>query len=105
MTVKHIDLVAQKTGLPTKKVENTIQLFMEGATIPFIARYRKEVTGSLDEVEILAIKKGHEYFLDLEKRKETILSAIEEQGKLSPELAKIIKHQMEFKLIENETGR
>jgi uncharacterized protein len=84
-------LVADRTGLPPKKVFNTLKLFSEGATIPFIARYRKEATGSLDEVEIADIQREYKKLEELEKRKQTILSAIEEQGKLTDELQKRIK--------------
>lgn len=80
------ELVASKTGLPIDRVRNTILLLKEGATIPFIARYRKEHTGSLDELQIAAIQKEYQYFTELESRKLTILKTIEEQGCLSDEL-------------------
>jgi uncharacterized protein len=79
-------LIAQQTGITEKQVRNTIQLFEEGATLPFIARYRKEATGGLDEVQIGAIKDTWQKQQDVEKRREAILKSIEEQGKLSPEL-------------------
>ncbi|MEO6283856.1 MAG: Tex family protein [Dyadobacter sp.] len=79
-------LIAQQTGITEKQVKNTIQLFEEGATLPFIARYRKEATGGLDEVQIGAIKDTWQKQLDVEKRREAILKSIEEQGKLTPEL-------------------
>lgn len=70
----------------------TISLFDEGGTVPFIARYRKEVTGNLDEVKILAIQEKLEYHRELEERRSTVLDSIKEQGKLTPELqAKIEK--------------
>lgn len=78
--------VAQQSGIPVKNVHNTISLLKEGATIPFIARYRKEKTGSLDEVQIGAIQKWYKKYTELEQRKQTILEAIKEQGKLTPEL-------------------
>jgi len=78
--------IAQTLQLPEKSVENTIELMDEGATIPFIARYRKERTGSLDEVQISQIGELYQKFQELQKRKETILKTIEEQGKLTPEL-------------------
>jgi uncharacterized protein len=78
--------IAKLTGLPTQSVKNVLQLLSEGATIPFIARYRKEKTGSLDEVAISLIQKTLKKFEELEDRKKTILKSIEEQGKLSPEL-------------------
>lgn len=78
--------IAQQTGLPERQVLNTIQLFEEGATLPFIARYRKEATGGLDEVQIGAIKDAWQKQQEVEKRRESILKTIEEQGKLTPEL-------------------
>ncbi len=86
MIEKHTQLIAQRLNIPEKKVYNTIILLQEGATIPFISRYRKERTGSLDEVQIGAIKVELKKLEELEKRRESILKAIEEQGKLSPEL-------------------
>ncbi len=83
---KHLQLISKGLNLPQRKVENTIHLLEDGATIPFIARYRKEQTGSLDEVEIADIQKEFQKLTDLEKRKASILNAIEEQGKLTDEL-------------------
>jgi uncharacterized protein len=87
----HVQMIAEALQLPAKKVSNTIQLLKEGATVPFISRYRKEMTGSLDEVQITDIQKQLNKLEELEKRKETILKAIEEQGKLSDELKKRIE--------------
>ncbi|MCI5081158.1 MAG: RNA-binding transcriptional accessory protein, partial [Saprospiraceae bacterium] len=86
MLSKHIQIIADRLGIRTKNIENTVKLLDEGATIPFIARYRKEATGSLDEVQISDIQKEYKKLQELEKRKETILAAIEEQGKLTDEL-------------------
>lgn len=83
--------IAALLNLREAQVEKTLELLAEGATLPFIARYRKEMTGSLDEVEIAAIKSHAERLADLDKRRETILKAIEEQGKLTPELRKEIE--------------
>jgi protein Tex len=90
MNPVHIRLIAKNLNLPEHKIKNTIELFDEGATIPFIARYRKEVTGSLDEVEIANIQIGYQKLQDLEKRRESILKSIEEQGKLTDELKRRI---------------
>jgi uncharacterized protein len=79
--------ITQQTQLPLKSVENTISLLNEDATIPFISRYRKERTGNLDEVQIGEIVKFKEAFEALEKRKKTILKALEEQQVLTDELA------------------
>lgn len=78
--------IAERLRLSENQVRHTLALFAEGATIPFIARYRQERTGGLDEVEIAAIQKENQHFLDLEKRRQAILSSIEEQGLLSDEL-------------------
>ena len=72
-------------------IHNTIQLLEEGNTIPFIARYRKEWTGQLDEVQLRQIKDRYEYLVDLQARKAVILNSIKEQGKLTPELQKKIE--------------
>jgi protein Tex len=82
MNDKHLKLIAQSTNIAEKNILNTIKLIDEGGTIPFIARYRKEVTGSLDEVEVGAIKDQYQKLQDLEKRRTAILSSINEQGKL-----------------------
>lgn len=78
--------VASLCGLPPAKVSGTITLLDEGATVPFISRYRKEATGGLDEVEINSVRETLEKVTELEKRKETILRTIEEQGALTDQL-------------------
>lgn len=90
--------ISQKHDIKLSNVENTVRLLNEGATIPFISRYRKEVTGNLDEVQIADINKLYNKLKEIEQRKQTILSAIEEQGKLSPEL----KHKIESSYDLNE---
>lgn len=79
-------MIAAELKLPEHRIANTLKLLQGGATIPFISRYRKEATGGLDEVQIGDIKTQYEKLCELSKRKETILSTIEEQGKLTPEL-------------------
>jgi protein Tex len=91
MEQKYIQQIAGKLNLSVKQVSSVDQLQSEGATIPFMARYRKEVTGNLDEVEIGNIVEEISYFKELDKRKETVLKTIEEQGKLTPELKKRIE--------------
>ena len=81
-----IKIISKQLQIAADKVKNTIALLDEGATVPFIARYRKEATGSLDEVAIGAIKDLYEKLTQLVQRKETILATIEEQGKLTPEI-------------------
>src|SRR5438477_9376574 len=85
---------AQLLQVPMKGLVATIQLLDEGGTVPFIARYRKEVTGNLDEVQIRSIEEKLGYFRELEDRRATILSSIEEQGKLTPELKARIEAAM-----------
>jgi len=84
-------LIAQVLGLPEKGISATISLLDEKATIPFIARYRKERTGSLDEVQIASIAEQYAKCQELADRKETILNTIQEQGQLTPELKKRIE--------------
>ena len=76
--------IIQQTQLPSKSIENTIMLLNEDATIPFISRYRKEMTGNLDEVQIGEIVKFKELFEALKKRKKAILKALEEVQVLTP---------------------
>ncbi|MFQ8804623.1 MAG: Tex-like N-terminal domain-containing protein [Alistipes indistinctus] len=81
-----IQVIASRCGVTVRQAEHTVQLLAEGATVPFISRYRKERTGGLDEVQVSAVKEQFERLSELEKRKETILASIDEQGKLTPEL-------------------
>jgi uncharacterized protein len=81
-----LDLIARELKLPRGGVAAIVALLTEGNTVPFIARYRKEATGSLDEVAIRAVEERHQYFTDLLQRRETVLKSIDEQGKLTPEL-------------------
>jgi uncharacterized protein len=90
-TNKNIDLIANKFGLHEWQVENTIRLLDGGATIPFISRYRKEMTGSLDEVKLMHIKEEYDRLKDLDARKESVIKSIEEQEKMTPELLQRIK--------------
>ncbi len=88
---KHIEIITSELNLTFKQVLNTAKLIGEGATVPFISRYRKELTGSLDEVEITAIRDRLSKLEELSKRKETVLTTIDEQGKLTDELRKRIE--------------
>lgn len=83
---KYILLIAERLGHHQWQVENTVRLIDDGATIPFISRYRKEMTGSLDEVQINHIKDEYEKLVEIDKRREAIVRSIEEQDKMSPEL-------------------
>ncbi len=101
MDEKIYQLVAAKLGLGLIQVKNTILLLKEGATVPFISRYRKEVTGSLDEVQISEIQREYNYFTELDKRKQTILKTIEEQGALTSELKKQIEETFDSSVLED----
>ncbi len=83
---RNIEFVAKKLGLHDWQVENTIRLMDGGATIPFISRYRKEMTGSLDEVQLMHIKEEYDRLKELDARKEAVIKSIEEQEKMTPEI-------------------
>ena len=89
--MNYATVIANRLELNVRQVEKTIELLEQGATVPFIARYRKEVTGSLNEVQIAAIRDLLLRLKELDKRREAILSSIEEQGKLTPELRQQIE--------------
>jgi len=81
-----LQILVEETSLKIAQVKQTVALLEEGSTVPFIARYRKEATGELDEVQIRLIQERLEYHTALNERRQTILASIEEQGKLTPEL-------------------
>jgi len=83
---KNLALIAERMGLHKWQVENTIRLLDDGATIPFISRYRKEMTGSLDEVKLLQIKDEYTRLKELDARRESVIKSIGEQEKMTPEL-------------------
>lgn len=92
MNPEYIKKIAQKLGITELQVKNTIGLLEYGATIPFISRYRKEMTGSLDEVQIAAIQQEMNTYIEFDKRKEYILESLEKTEQLTPELkSKIAK--------------
>ena len=93
--------IAQVLGLPERGVDNTLTLLDEGCTIPFISRYRKERTGGLNEVQIMQIADMNDRMKELEKRKETIVKTITEQGKLTDELKKRIEECWESTELED----
>src|ERR1700742_1203250 len=82
----YIQKIAEKLNFTLKQVNNIFDLQAEGATIPFMARYRKEATSNMDEVQIADVVEQIKYFSELDKRKETVLKTIEGLGKLTPEL-------------------
>ena len=94
-------MISAALGISERQISQTLGLLEDGATIPFISRYRKEVTGGLDEVQIESIKTHYEKLSETAKRKETILSTIQEQGKLTAELQKRIEETWENTLLED----
>jgi len=97
----NILFIKNQTQLAERAIEHTLQLLSEGCTIPFIARYRKDKTGNLDEVAIERIAKAQNEYDNICKRKETILSSIEEQGKLTDELRQRIETSFELNELED----
>ena len=100
-TNRNILLVAKKLGLHEWQVENTIRLMDGGATIPFISRYRKEMTGSLDEVQLMHIKDEYDRLKELDARKEVVIKSIEEQEKMTPELRQKIDASVTMSELED----
>ncbi len=94
-------LIAKETSIRQQQVENTIKLLDDGATVPFISRYRKEATGNLDEVQIGTIAQSYEKLKEIATRKETIVSTIEEQGKMTPDLRKEIDQTWDSTRLED----
>ena len=86
MSNGHISKISEELNLTTKQVQATVVLLEEGATVPFIARYRKEATGSLDEVAITTVRDRLDQLRELDKRREAILKSLEERGQLTDEL-------------------
>ncbi|MGY3815741.1 Tex family protein [Globicatella sulfidifaciens] len=93
--------ISKETGISIKQVEATLKLLAEGSTIPFIARYRKEMTGSLDEVQIYTIEQRHQYLINLSTRKEEVTRLIEEQDKLTEELRVAIEQAQTLQQVED----
>ncbi|MCC2598732.1 Tex family protein [Sphingobacterium sp. FBM7-1] len=94
-------ILSQELGVNSRQVTTTIGLLDEGATVPFIARYRKEMTGSLDEVQITTIRDRIQQLRDLDKRREAIVKSITEQGKLTPELEQQIQEAETMAILED----
>lgn len=101
MDINYTNTIAKKLFLDGTQVINTIKLFEEGATIPFISRYRKERTGSLDEVKIAEIKEMLEKLRELDKRRTSILESIEKQGKLDEDLRERINRADSLTILED----
>ncbi len=101
MNLEHLKRIAKELNITPKQVENTMTLLTEGASVPFISRYRKEMTGALDEVQISEIKQLTEKYEEFEKRREYILQAIENQGKLTDTLKADILRTYELSELED----
>ena len=97
----YISYIAERLQVKDWQVENCVSLFDDGATIPFISRYRKERTGGLDEVSVAEIRHWADVFTDMEKRKATVLQVVEAAGALTPELASKIKGCVESRELED----
>jgi uncharacterized protein len=101
MTDLYIKYIAERLQLAAWQVENCVELLEEGATIPFISRYRKERTGGIDETYVAQIKHYFVYLTDLDKRKQAIVKSIEEQGKMTEELAASIEAAVDSRVLED----
>lgn len=101
MERNYAKLIADELNLKEEQVKNTLALLESGATIPFISRYRKEATGSLNEVQIGQIKEFHTRLVELDKRRAAILDSISEQGKLTPELKAQIEAATSMSALED----
>jgi len=99
--IAHHHKIATELSITDKQVNATIALLDEGATVPFISRYRKELTGSLDEVQVAAIRDRMQQLRDLDKRREAILKSLTEMGKLTPELEKQVNEAETMVLLED----
>ncbi len=97
----HYKKIASELSIAEKQVSATAELLDEGATVPFISRYRKEITGTLDEVEVAAIRDRIQQLRDLDKRREAILKSLADMGKLSPELEKQVNEAETMVLLED----
>ncbi|MCQ2284054.1 MAG: RNA-binding transcriptional accessory protein [Bacteroidales bacterium] len=101
MTRNYAKIIAEELHLTEEQVKNTLELLDSGATIPFVARYRKEATGSLDEVQIGQIKELHTRYVEIDKRRAAILDSIREQEKLTPELEAKINQAVTMSELED----
>jgi protein Tex len=101
MTQKQIQIIAQTVGVAEKSIQNTITLLEEGATVPFISRYRKEMTGSMDEVQVADTKDLYSKFIEADKRRDAIIKSIEEQNKMTPELLSKLNNALYINELED----
>lgn len=99
--ISHSKIVAAELAVTEKQVNATIELLDEGATVPFISRYRKELTGSLDEVQVAAVRDRFQQLRELDKRREAILKSLTTLGKLTPELEKQLNEASDITVLED----
>ncbi|WP_353259871.1 Tex family protein [Prochlorothrix hollandica] len=99
--VNLVPLLTQELSLQSWQIEQALSLLQEGATVPFIARYRKERTGEMDEIQLRHLQDRHQYLQELEDRKQTVLKAIADQGKLTPALKATITHCLQKTELED----
>ncbi|MGL4368887.1 MAG: Tex-like N-terminal domain-containing protein, partial [Spirochaetota bacterium] len=99
--LKNIELVSKELSIRPQQVKAVADLLAEGATVPFIARYRKEATGELDEVAVIAIRDRLEQLCELDARRETIIASLKEQDKLTPELEKAVMEAATMSKLED----
>ena len=97
----YIDSIAERLGVKDWQVENCVKLFEEGATIPFISRYRKERTGGLDDVAVAEVRHWHDVFVEMDKRKDTVLETIGQAGALTQELRAKIENCVDGRELED----
>ncbi|MEX0985844.1 MAG: Tex family protein [Bacteroidales bacterium] len=95
------EVISKKLNLGLVQVKNTLELIDEGSTVPFISRYRKERTGSMDEVQVAGVRDEYEQLKELVKRQEYVLKTIDEQGKLTPDLRSKIEDTLDMKTLED----
>ncbi len=98
---RFVALIAAEAGCRPQQVAAASELFAEGATVPFVARYRKEVTGGLEDLQLETLAKRREYFLERQERRDAVLQSIAEQGKLTPELEAAIRGAESKQLLED----
>ncbi|MGZ5177425.1 MAG: Tex-like N-terminal domain-containing protein, partial [Burkholderiales bacterium] len=98
---KIVVLIAQELGVRPQQVSAAVALLDEGATVPFISRYRKEVTGNLDDTQLRTLEERLFYLRELEERRASVLASIEEQGKLSTELRAAIEAASTKQVLED----
>jgi protein Tex len=96
-----ISILAQELSLQSSQVQNALELFAEGATVPFVARYRKERTDTMDEIQLRQLAERHAYLTELEARKQAILTEIDQQGKLTPDLRQKIERCLQKTELED----